>query len=308
MINNKPLVSVIIPSYNHADYVLNAIDSIVKQTYQNWELILIDDGSTDNTHQILSNHSFNDSRIKIILNKQNRRQSYVLNKGIELSNGEYICFLPSDDWYLPDKIEKQVAIFGNLDDSYGVVYSGGLRYFEDTKELLEVKTNQRMRRGNIFKDLLLSPGFVYPASPLFLRKVFDKIKFDEQYLAQGEAIYYDIALEWKFDFIDEPLVVMRDHSYNTGKNIDYMLKDNVAYRKYLFNLPNFPLELKRYKGAILGEIYRTNGLSYIKLYKENKKGVRCLFSALMNDARLFFDYKVLGGIVIGLFQICIGKE
>lgn len=302
--NSYPLVSVIMPSYNHAEYIRDAIDSVFKQTYINWELIIVDDGSKDSTHEILRSHYSNESRIKLVLHSKNRGQSFVLNEGIELSQGKYISFLSSDDWYLPEKLEQQVKKFAKLDSDYGVVYSAGLRYFEDTKQTLEVATNKNMRRGWILKDLLLEPFFVYPITPLFKKEIFNDIKFDERYLAQGEAIHFDIALRWKFDYVEKPLVIMRDHSRNTGKMIDEMVRDNVIYREYLFSLPNFPPELKKYKGIIIGKIYRVSGLTYIKIHNENRKGVSCLLNAIKYYPKYVLDYKVIGGLVLGIIKSC----
>lgn len=302
--NSHPLVSIIMPSYNHAEYIQEAVDSVFKQTYTHWELIIVDDGSKDSTHEILRLNYSSDDRIKLVLHPKNRGQSFVLNEGIELAQGKYISFFTSDDWYLPDKLEQQVNKFAELDDNYGVVYSAGLRYFEDTKQTLEVSTNKGMRRGWIFKDLLLEPFFVYPITPLFKKEIFNDIKFDERYLAQGEAIFFDIALRWKFDYVEKPLVVMRDHSRNTGKMIDEMLRDNVIYREYLFSLPNFPVELKKYKGIIIGKIYRMSGLTYIKIHQQNKKGVTCLLKSINYYPKYLLDYKVIGGLVLGIIKIC----
>ena len=299
-----PLVSIIMPSYNHAEYIRDAIDSVFKQTYTNWELIIVDDGSKDNTHEILLANYSNDHRIKLVLHPENKGQSFVLNEGIELAQGKYISILTSDDWYLPEKLEKQVNKFLQLDDGYGVVYSAGLRYYEDTKQTLEASTNKNMRRGWIFKDLLLDPFFVYPITPLFKKEIFNDIRFDERYLAQGEALYFDIALRWKFDYVEDSLVIMRDHSRNTGKMIDEMLRDNVIYREYLFSLANFPAELKKYKGIIIGKIYRVSGLTYIKVHQQNKKGVTCLLTAIKYYPKYMLDYKVIGGLIIGIIKLC----
>ena len=125
----KPLVSVIMPSYNHAQYIETAIKSVLEQTYSNIELIINDDGSTDDTHNVLKKY-INDDRIVVILNKENRNQAVVLNESIDISKGEYIGILPSDDWYLPKKIELQVEKFCNVSQKVGVVYGAGQRRLE----------------------------------------------------------------------------------------------------------------------------------------------------------------------------------
>ena len=184
---------------------------------------------------------------------------YRLNEAIELAKGEYISILSSDDWYLPEKIKKQVDRFNELDESYGVVYSAGYRFYEDTGEMLEPATNKIMKRGNILKNLLTEPFFIYPISPLFKKECFHKYAFSKEYKAEGEALYYKIAIDYKFDFVDEPLVVMRDHSKNTGKEVYVMHNDNIKYLKELLLLKNFPEPMKKYVYKKIGHTYFYNG-------------------------------------------------
>src|SRR6056297_934697 len=123
MIDN-PLVSVIIPSYNHAQYIESAIESVLAQTYPNIELIIVDDGSSDNSHEVIRKYEEH-PQISIILNKKNKGQSAVINQALATSSGKYIAILPSDDWFLPEKIALQVAKMEACDQEVGVVYAAG---------------------------------------------------------------------------------------------------------------------------------------------------------------------------------------
>ncbi|MCC0177343.1 glycosyltransferase family 2 protein [Waterburya agarophytonicola K14] len=104
----KPEVSVIIPAYNCEEYIAQALESVFAQTYDNFEIILVDDGSTDSTLKVA--RSFKDSRLKIVANKQNRGVSSVRNCGIKLAKGNWIALLDSDDWYAPERLENLVKI------------------------------------------------------------------------------------------------------------------------------------------------------------------------------------------------------
>lgn len=293
----NPLVSVIIPSFNHSQYILKAIESVKIQTYLNWELIIIDDGSKDNTHQVLQSFPA-DSRIRIFLNKDNKGQSFRLNQAIHIAGGQYISFLSSDDWYLPTKLEKQVALFNELDESYGCVYSGGYRFFENTGETIEIATNKSMRKGDILKELLLEPFFIYPISPLIKKECFKHYPFDESYMAEGEAIYFKIAMKYKFDYVEEPLVTMRNHGYNIGRNIDKMLEDNIRYREELFQHIDFPEGLQKYKGRVLGEIYKLKGWECIRLEKRYEKGEKILLKAIKSGVFFMLNKYVIAGLVL----------
>ncbi len=104
--NKSPLVSIVMPAYNTARYIKEAVKSVINQTYKNWELIIIDDCSPDNTKEIVQ--SFSDSRIKYILNSQNSGALVSRNNAIEASSGKFIAFLDSDDVWKEDKLEKQI--------------------------------------------------------------------------------------------------------------------------------------------------------------------------------------------------------
>jgi glycosyltransferase involved in cell wall biosynthesis len=103
-----PLVSVIMPNYNYAKYLEKSIDSVIKKSYSNIELIIIDDASTDISAKILIEEKAKDSRIKILVNNKNEGVVYCRNKGIEISKGEFLCFLDPDDIWLINKVEIQV--------------------------------------------------------------------------------------------------------------------------------------------------------------------------------------------------------
>jgi glycosyltransferase involved in cell wall biosynthesis len=107
--NSNPVVSVIIPTYNRAKVIGRSIISVLAQTYRDFELIIVDDGSTDNTEEVVK--SFNDPRIYYIQKEQNRGVSVARNIGIKAARGDYIAFNDSDDEWLPTKLEKQMALF-----------------------------------------------------------------------------------------------------------------------------------------------------------------------------------------------------
>ncbi len=114
----NPTVSVIIPTYNRANLVSRAIKSVLNQTYQDFEIIVVDDCSEDNTEEIVK--SFNDSRIRYIKHKKNKGGSAARNTGIKRARGKYIAFLDDDDEWLPSKLEKQIMLFEKLSKHYGV--------------------------------------------------------------------------------------------------------------------------------------------------------------------------------------------
>ena len=130
-------VSVIIPVYNGAKFIKNAIDSVIDQTNQNFEIIVIDDGSTDNTPNILKGYGD-----KIRYNTQeNKGQAHAINQGLEMSEGEYIAYLDSDDMYYPEKLEEQLKYFYNHPD-VSLVYSDRCHIDSSEKYISLVESRQ----------------------------------------------------------------------------------------------------------------------------------------------------------------------
>lgn len=122
----RPTVTVIIPAYNAAAFVAEAIESVLRQSYSNFELIVIDDGSTDDTASVVA--TFRDDRLRLVQHA-NQGLSQSLNRGIDLSRGEIIAFLDADDVWLPHKLERELAVFDN-EEEVGLVFSDFVRFDE----------------------------------------------------------------------------------------------------------------------------------------------------------------------------------
>ena len=120
----SPKVSIILMTYNQVDYVEEALKSVFQQTYQNWELIISDNGSTDGTDSVLETYKDHE-KVTLILNRSNDYVTRRANEALETVSGEYISILYGDDYYLPTKIEEQIECFKNLSDEWGVVHGPG---------------------------------------------------------------------------------------------------------------------------------------------------------------------------------------
>jgi len=128
------LVSVIMPSYNTADYISDSIKSVQNQTYENWELIIVDDCSTDATEKVVN--SFNDSRIRFFKNEKNSGAAVSRNKALREAKGKWIAFLDSDDLWMPEKLEKQIKFMN--DNGYHFSYTN-YEEIDEINEPLNVK-------------------------------------------------------------------------------------------------------------------------------------------------------------------------
>lgn len=208
------LVSVVITSYNYGNYLATAVESVLCQTSENFEIIIIDDGSTDNTRLIAESY-LRDQRVKYIY-QHNSGQPKAKNRGIRESKGEYIAFLDADDIWMPTKLERQLPLFD--DPPIGVVYSRRKWIDPDGKE---IEGNERiLRRGNILDHIFVDNFICFSSSMVRRSFIVDSGFFDEN-LPMG--IDYDLwlrlAARCKFDYVDEPLVKYRTGHANLSKNV-----------------------------------------------------------------------------------------
>jgi glycosyltransferase involved in cell wall biosynthesis len=234
----NPTISVVLNCYNHERYVGEAIESVLAQTFRNFELILIDNGSTDDSRRVMQ--SFDDDRIRLILHDDNQSISRRLNEGVAAARGEFVSILYSDDLFLPHKLERQLVVFAELPDDYGVVYAPAIRFNVITGERYEYMSFGLS--GDMIPAMLdrFYEGSVDMCSPLTRRECFQRYPFYDDLFADGEMIFFRIAMHWRFQFDPEPVVALREHDANIGKvvqkNHDMMME---MWRR-LADHPDFP--------------------------------------------------------------------
>ena len=205
MNGKTPKVSVIIPTYNRAHLVGRAIRSVLNQTYQDFEIIVVDDGSTDNTEEVVK--SFNDPRIRYIRHEKNRGGSAARNTGIRAARSEYIAFLDSDDEWLPEKLEKQVLIFS--DDQIGLVYTGRRVIDSRSGRCLSEKIPEI--EGDVYKQLL-EGDFIGTCSSVMVKKgILEGIDgFDETLPSRQDwDCWLRVARNHQVACVKEVLVIQR---------------------------------------------------------------------------------------------------
>ena len=144
--NNQPLVSVIMNCFNGEKYLRGAIDSVISQTYKNWEIIFWDNQSNDNSAQIFK--EYKDERLKYYCAPSHIEILYkARNYALKKANGEFIAFLDVDDWWLPEKLEKQIPLFD--DPEVGMVYGNAWLFFEKKKQKKNLQKRKFTNRQDI---------------------------------------------------------------------------------------------------------------------------------------------------------------
>ena len=203
------LVSVIMNAHNAEQYLHQAIDSVLAQSYEKWEIILWDNNSTDTTGNIV--RSYSDARIKYYYSDQFMPLGQARNFAIQKAKGEFIAFLDCDDIWYPKKLEKQLPLFA--DTEVGLVYSDSIFFNQDDQES-RAYSKHKPYRGNCFRELLTD--YILSMETVIVRKTTLESMdhwFDERFNAIEEyELFVRIGEQWKIDYIFQPLSKWRVHS------------------------------------------------------------------------------------------------
>src|SRR3972149_8313204 len=279
MLRSNPLVSVITPTFNRSDFITFSIESVLRQTCPDFEMIIVDDGSTDGTGEIVNKY-LHDERIRYYW-QENLGQSTARNKGINLSSGEYICFLDSDDIYKPDKLHEQVSLFKRM--PYVDIVYGDEEYIGADGALLG-KSKMKCHSGVIYEALLLD-NFVSIATAMVRRRCFDEMGgFDESIKVADDyelwlrysaryRFHYEPAIFAQYRIMENQLSSDKNSRFESNRNsISKFIRENPsllddARRRHVWCM--FHVRTGRYKASV-GE-----------------------FSAAISDFKKAADYKVI---------------
>jgi len=193
-----PKVSVVIPTYNRARFLCEAINSVLNQTFRDFEVIVVDDGSTDNTAELLSRYSDSIHYVR----QDHRGRSHARNCGIQLARGEYIAFLDSDDIWLPDKLERQMTLFKE-DPDFGLVH-GAVEVIDEEGKIAPHLTAffqkgfaRQRAQGETYERLLLHHT-MYTSTVMVPRKIFEDIGLYDPALDPREDLDLYLRIAWKY--------------------------------------------------------------------------------------------------------------
>ncbi len=227
-----PLVSIIIPTYNREHLIGETLNSVLAQTYTNWECLVIDDGSADNTSSLLETYCKKDSRIQYHHRPKNQPGggNAARNYGFELSKGEYINWFDSDDIMLHEFIEKKINLISSK-KLKAIICSG---YLTDS-QLNILRPTKYFNDGNLFKEFTLRKSDILTPSILFRKSALNSTELFNIGLTDGQEteffhrFFFDLKND-EYKYIDEKLFLYRKHSNSIGSNKigDYNFKNRFS--------------------------------------------------------------------------------
>ena len=283
-----PLFSIVIPTYNHAHLLRRCLDSIVFQTYSNWEVIVVNNFSEDNTIEVVE--SYNDSRIHLINNSNNGIIAVSRNKGISESQGEWICFLDSDDWWKHNKLE---ACLPYLKD-YDFIYHDLCIFRESGKKYgsRSVLAGRSVNPESPIADVFINGNPIFNSTVVLRKTVIDAVGHiteQQEFIAVEDMDYWIRVMLYtkKHKYISQLLGY-----YYIGGNISASLKQidrlNALYEKYKLTLTSFEQERTQlYLNYYFARIYHMNGkfdeakIKYIYSIKERYNLVKSIIGCIL---------------------------
>ncbi|MEW6125985.1 MAG: glycosyltransferase [Acidobacteriota bacterium] len=258
MVENRehPLVSVIIPTYNNARFLSECLDSILHQTYGNFEILLVDDGSTDDTEAVIQPYLESLRYFR----KANGGPSSARNLALTQARGEFIAFQDADDIWVKDKLELQVDYL-RQNAHVGVVFTDSARF--DTEGGFRPsfrETYGYVPNENIFEELLVN-HFIAMPSVMVRRRCLDEVGlFDESLTgAEDYNLYLRLAKKYQFGFLDKVLVHVRLHGASLSDNLEQMCRDEI---KNLDKISTMFPDAAIPKRKLAGRIYARFGRYY----------------------------------------------
>jgi glycosyltransferase involved in cell wall biosynthesis len=275
-----PDISVIIPAYNQAHYLLEAIESLIQQTYPDFEAVIVNDGSTDETESVLA--GIQDRRFRIIT-QPNAGLSAARNTGIKHSSAPFVSLLDADDFFLPEKLAL-LGLYLKDHPEIGMVSGGTLFVDQNSQTFREVVKSP----AEIQLPGLLMGNPFNPSSVMMRRYWFERVGFFDEKLRACED--WDLWLRMasagcQFGWVEQPVAAYRFHRGQMTRDSSRMRSAILAVHENFFNQPGLPESLTKYKNSAAAAA-RVHAAAYEYNAKEFKKGQSDLFEAVSLDQTL----------------------
>ena len=292
--NENPKVSVIIPCYNGEKFIGEAIESVLNQTYQDFEIIIVDDGSTDNSKTVIE-HYLDDKRVSYFQHQENRGIARTRNSGIKRAKGEYIAFLDNDDIWLSSKLEEQLALFSTSE--VGLVCCGML-FFDESGAISVFNPGSTFSQERTLKTLFIKPSNSGSVM-CFRRACLDSVGwFDVRYTGWDDyELLMRAATKFQIRYTGTPLIKKRIHAVSESVRKKDVLRD-----EYISSILNKIIEyhpfLKQHRRKKMAQLYMGQAQSAFKR-RETGETIRYLIKSITNHPLSLRIYVLLLCVMLG---------
>jgi glycosyltransferase involved in cell wall biosynthesis len=288
------LFSIIIPTYNRAAFIKKAVDSVLAQTYANWELLIIDDASTDNTAELLT--QYYDARIHILKNESNIERSASRNKGIAQAKGDYICFLDSDDYFLPQHLASLQLSISKSNQSSALFHTGVEQHI--VQQGIVKKINRQSFRNPVETVIACHIPVITVA---IHQKILKQFQFDESMRINEDVyLFAQIASCYPLIYIPEVSVVWQLHGNNTSDSEKDYLYPQLKSTKVIFSNSLIIAHLSRpFVNAKYFDLYA----QMVYLYASTGKLSKALYYLLMGVYTIPFHRKNLTNLMNVIYHM-----
>lgn len=291
--NDQPLVSVVIATYNMGQYLPEAIDSVLAQRWENLEVIVVDDGSTDDTPEQMKRFEGN-GRVRY-LPTENRGQPKAKNRGLKEANGDFIAFCDADDIWHPEKLSVQMPLFEV--QNTGVVYSE-VSYIDQNGKTIDKPQPYERYSGEVTNHLIIK-NFVPFGTAVIRRECLEKNGYFDEDLPMG--IDWDLwlrySMDWRFQYTEEKTYIYRIWPGQMSKN--YRGRYDNAFRileKFLdFHPQAVPDPLVARAWA---DMYVSRGMSIASAEKTFREPLSDIIKGLSHDWRYVLGWKSLAKLIL----------
>jgi glycosyltransferase involved in cell wall biosynthesis len=250
-----PKVSVIIPTYNCAHYLEQAIESAIDQTYRDIEIIVLDDGSTDNTSEVVRRYG---TAIRYIRQK-NSGVTAARNHAIKASSGEFLAMLDADDWWETTKLAEQVPILDS-DPQLALVYSDLRVEYDDGTTTPSFLSSRPLATSGYVFDRLLESCFILPSTVLLRRSCLEEEMFDESMRSHEDLdLWLRICRKWKVALVPKQLTHRRQGASNLTSNDDLRTEYGIKLFEKALSLPDITPDQRNIMIQKLGDAYFERG-------------------------------------------------
>ena len=276
-----------IPAYNAAPYVQQAVDSVLRQTYPDVEVLVVDDGSTDDTAARLATYG---ERIRVV-RQANAGVARARNAGTASARGRYVAFLDADDIWQPEKIHEQLDALARA-PGHRACYSA---FSSVSSDLMPRPVSRTPRQGVLLEDLLFLGNVVgTPSTVVCERDLLLEVGGFDPALSTGADwdLWLRLALRTGFEYIDEPLVTYRIHAANMSRDVAALERDSVRLLEKALADPALPPHLRQARRRVLGHNDRVLAGSYFQA-GHLVDGARCAARALVRhpaEIRYILEY------------------